>query len=87
MSKAFLALAAGLLPATGLSAAELWPGRGASLALGDVSGMAYYTAEPDGYRVVATLAAGESTTPVRIHHRPAAGREVDCVGPRRSRRA
>jgi hypothetical protein len=66
MSKAFLALAAGLLPATGLSAAELWPGRGASLALGDVSGMAYYTAEPDGYCVVATLAAGESTTPVRF---------------------
>jgi hypothetical protein len=66
MSKAFLALAAGLLPATGL-AAELPPGRGASLQLGDVSGVAYYTAEPDGgYRVVATLAAGESTTPVRF---------------------
>jgi hypothetical protein len=66
MSKALLALAAGLLPATGLSATELWPGHGASLALGDVSGMAYYTAEPDGYRVVATLAAGENTTPIRF---------------------
>jgi hypothetical protein len=66
MSKALLALAAGLLPATGLSATELWPGRGASIQLGDVSGVAYYTAEPDGYRVVATLAAGENTTPIRF---------------------
>jgi hypothetical protein len=66
MSKALFVLAAALLPATGLAAAELTPGRGASIALGDVSGVAYYTAEPDGYRVVATLAAGENTTPIRF---------------------
>jgi hypothetical protein len=66
MSKAFPALAAGLLAATGLAAAELPPGRGASIDLGDVSGVAYYTAERDGYRVVTTLAAGENATPIRF---------------------
>jgi hypothetical protein len=66
MSKALPFLAAGLLSVTALSAAELAPGRGASIALGDVSGVAYYTAEPDGYHVVATLAAGANATPVRF---------------------
>ena len=66
MSKALPILAAGLLSATGISAAELPAGRGASITLGDVSGVAYYTAEPEGYRVVTTLGAGETTTPVRF---------------------
>lgn len=30
-----------------------------------VVGTAYYTVEPDGFRVVATLASGEDATPVR----------------------
>ena len=34
--------------------------------LGAVSGVAYYTVEPSGYRVVATLAQGETGTPVRF---------------------
>ena len=34
--------------------------------LGEVSGVAYYTIEPAGYRVVATLAQGEAGTPVRF---------------------
>jgi hypothetical protein len=59
-------LAAGLLAATGASAAELPVGAGASITLGDVSGIAYYTTEPDGYRVVLTVAAGEYTTPIRF---------------------
>src|SRR5919197_4428658 len=59
-------LAAGLLAATGASAAELPVGAGASITLGDVSGIAYYTTEPDGYRVVLTVAAGEYKTPIRF---------------------
>jgi hypothetical protein len=34
--------------------------------LGAISGVAYYTVEPSGYRVVATLAQGETGTPVRF---------------------
>jgi hypothetical protein len=34
--------------------------------LGEVSGVAYYTIEPAGYRVVATLAQGEAGTPMRF---------------------
>lgn len=37
-----------------------------SIHLGDVSGVTYYTVEPDGYRVVTTLAQGETGTPVRF---------------------
>ena len=37
-----------------------------SINLGVVSGVAYYTVEPSGYRVVATLAQGEAGTPVRF---------------------
>lgn len=37
-----------------------------SINLGEVSGVAYYTIEPSGYRVVATLAQGEAGTPVRF---------------------
>ncbi len=37
-----------------------------SIALGDVSGVAYYTAENDGYRVATTLAPSDSSTPVRF---------------------
>jgi hypothetical protein len=37
-----------------------------SIDLGEVSGVAYYTVEPDGFHVVTTLAQGEAGTPVRI---------------------
>ena len=37
-----------------------------SINLGDVSGVAYYTVEPDGFRVVTTLAQGEAGTPIRF---------------------
>ena len=58
--------AAGVLVSSAAQAAELRPMEASSIALGDVSGVAYYTAENDGYRVVTTLAPGESTTPVRF---------------------
>jgi hypothetical protein len=47
-------------------AAELKPFEAKSLRLGDYTGVAYYTVERDGYRVITTLAAGESGTPIRM---------------------
>lgn len=45
----------------------LQPIEARSLDLGTVSGVAYYTVEREGFRVVATLSQpGESTTPVRV---------------------
>ncbi|MET4423799.1 hypothetical protein AB7645_36795 [Bradyrhizobium sp. 956_D2_N1_5] len=44
----------------------LRPIEGLSINLGDVSGVAYYTVEPDGFRVVTTLAQGEAGTPIRF---------------------
>ena len=45
---------------------SLRPIEGQSIRLGEVSGIAYYTVERDGFRVVATLAQGEQGTPVRV---------------------
>ena len=42
------------------------PIQAVSIPLGDVTGVAYYTVQPDGYRVVVTLAAGQETTPIRV---------------------
>ena len=39
---------------------------GGSVSLGDVAGVAYYTPETTGYRVVVTLAGTESAGPVRF---------------------
>jgi hypothetical protein len=48
-------------------AEELRPLQGQLIDLGDVSGVAYYTVERDGLRVVATLAKkGEDGVPVRV---------------------
>ena len=58
--------AAGVLASSAAHAAELRPMEASSVMLGDMSGVAYYTAENDGYRVVTTLASGESATPVRF---------------------
>ncbi|NEU95451.1 hypothetical protein [Bradyrhizobium uaiense] len=47
-------------------ARALKPIEAQSIHLGDLSGVAYYTVEPDGYRVVTTLAQGAAGTPVRF---------------------
>src|SRR5262245_8152390 len=44
----------------------LRPIEAASIDLGGLSGVAYYTVERDGFRVVTTLAQGEAGTPVRL---------------------
>src|ERR1700754_3380475 len=47
-----------------------------SINLGDLSGVAYYTVEPDGFRVVTTLAQGEAGTPIRFVSVLAPGQRV-----------
>ena len=54
----------------------LRPIEGKSINLGDVSGVAYYTVAPDGFRVVTTLAQGEAGTPIRFVSVLAPGQRV-----------
>jgi hypothetical protein len=53
-----------------------------SIDLGEWSGVAYYTVERDGFRVVATLAEGEEGTPVRVEAVLAPGQSVLLSTPR-----
>jgi hypothetical protein len=55
---------------------DLRPMQGKSIDLGGVSGIAYYTVERDGFRVVATLAQSEAGTPVRVVSVLAPGQRV-----------
>jgi len=54
----------------------LRPMEGKSIDLGGISGIAYYTVERDGLRVVATLAQGEAGTPIRVVSVLAPGQRV-----------
>src|ERR1700753_382372 len=47
-------------------AAGLRPVDAKSIDLGEVSGVAYYTVERDGFHVVTTLAQGMAGTPIRV---------------------
>ncbi len=62
-----LALAACLtLAGATAHAAELQPIEAAAIVLNEVKGIAYYTVEPAGFRVVATVATSEGGKPVRM---------------------
>jgi hypothetical protein len=61
---------------------ELRPVEGRSIRLGEVSGVAYYTVERDGFRVVATFAQGETGTPLRFEALLAPGQSVVLSTPR-----
>ena len=54
----------------------LRPIQGKSVDLGEISGIAYYTVERDGFHVVATLAQGEAGTPIRVVSVLAPGQRV-----------
>jgi hypothetical protein len=72
-------IAAGLLAivaATAAQAEELSPMQAKMITLGDVTGVAYYTVDSDGFRVVATLAAGENGMPMRFIATLASGQKV-----------
>ncbi|MHC2626131.1 hypothetical protein ACVIW2_008163 [Bradyrhizobium huanghuaihaiense] len=60
------AVAFGLVSLTDAQAEGLRPIEAKSIDLGGISGVAYYTVERDGFRVVATLAQGETGTPFRV---------------------
>jgi hypothetical protein len=47
-------------------AGEILPMQATSISLGAVTGVVYYTVANDEYRIVATLAAGEGGTPMRV---------------------
>src|ERR1700730_10442524 len=47
-----------------------------SINLGEVSGVAYYTVERDGFHVVTTLAQGTAGTPIRVVSVLAPGQSV-----------
>jgi hypothetical protein len=76
--------AAFALAAIGPAHAEgLKPLQGQVIDLGDVSGVAYYTIEPDGFRVVATLAKkDEDAVPVRVEAVLAPGQTLTLSTPR-----
>jgi hypothetical protein len=62
-----LAAALALLPFGPAHADGLKPFQGRVIDLGDVSAVAYYTVERDGFRVIATLAKkAEDAVPVRV---------------------
>ena len=71
------ALSIGVAHADGLQPIE-----GQSIQLGEVSGVAYYTVEHDGFRLVATLTQGEDGTPVRIDTLLALGQSLVLSTPR-----
>jgi hypothetical protein len=50
---------------------------------GDVSGVAYYTVERDGFHVVTTLAQGMAGTPIRVECVLAPGQRVAFSTPHR----
>ncbi len=79
-------IAAGVLAVLGAAGAaqaeELMPMQAKSLALGAVTGIAYYTVADEGYQVVATLAAGESGTPMRFVATLSAGQKILVSVPR-----
>ena len=54
-----------------------------SIDLGEVSGVAYYTVERDGFHVVATLAQGMTGTPIRVVCVLAPGQRVAFSTPHR----
>lgn len=61
---------------------SLQPMHAQTIDLGDVSGVAYYTVERDGFHVVTTLVQGETGTPVRVVNILAPGQSVVLSTPR-----
>jgi hypothetical protein len=78
----FVAGAATLLVAGAASAASLEPLQGASVTLGTVTGVVYYTVEADGFRVVATVTTGDGQTPLRFVATLAPDQSITLSAPR-----
>jgi hypothetical protein len=76
------AVALALAAAAPAAAEGLKPVQAQAIDLGAVSGVAYYTVERDGFRVVATLAQGEDAAPVRVEAVLIPGQSVVLSTPR-----
>jgi hypothetical protein len=71
-----------LAPLQAIYAEGLRPIDAKSIDLGEVSGVAYYTVERDGFHVVTTLAQGMAGTPIRVVSVLAPGQSVAFSTPR-----
>jgi hypothetical protein len=78
------AVAFGIASVAAAHADGLRPIEGKSIDLGGMSGIAYYTVEPDGFHVVATLAQGETGTPIRVVSVLAPGQRVVLSTPQQA---
>ena len=78
IAAAFALASLGVVQAEGLKPIE-----GQAVDLGNLSGVAYYTVERDGFHIVATLAQqGEDGAPVRVETVLAPGQSVTFSTPR-----
>ena len=71
-----IATAFAFVSVTTAHADGLRPIEAKSIELGGISGVAYYTAEHDGFHVVTTLADGKAGTPFRVVSVLAPGQRV-----------
>jgi hypothetical protein len=78
------AVAFGIASVAAARADGLRPIEGKSIDLGEISGIAYYTVERDGFHVVATLAQGEAGTPIRVVSVLAPGQRVVLSTPKQA---
>jgi hypothetical protein len=78
------AVAFGVASLAAARADGLRPMAGRSIDLGEISGIAYYTVERDGFHVVATLAQGEAGTPIRVVSVLAPGQRVVLSTPQQA---
>ena len=82
MIKTFAGIFAALAALGTAQAEDLGPMQARSIALGEVSGVAYYTVSEGGYELVATVAASDDSTPVRFVATLAAGQQIILSVPR-----
>jgi hypothetical protein len=78
------AVALGIASLTAAQAEGLRPIEGKSIDLHGISGIAYYTVERDGFRVVATLAQCETGIPIRVVSVLAPGQRVVLSTPQQA---
>ncbi len=80
--RSIIAAAVALASLSAVQAGELRPHQGQTIDLGEVSGVAYYTVEPKGFHVVATLAQpSEEAKPMRVEAVLAEGQSVTFSTP------
>lgn len=84
LRQSYLAAAIALTTTVSAHADALLPIESRSIDLGTVAGNAYYTVEPNGFRLVATLGQGDTGTPVRFEALLLPGQSVVLSSPHES---